>query len=258
MRRPRLRTLGTILIVVGVLVGSWFLAVWQWKDPFTSLYTLYRQHQLGDDYDERLDAWRRTAPQTRPQGSLASVRRSLAAEARRYRKSSERGDAIGKIAVPRLGVDMFLVNGTDESSLEKGPGRDLRTYMPGQGELVYIAGHRTTFLAPFADIDRLRRGDPIVLTLPYATFRYSVTGHTIVPADGVARLRSHGREVVTLQACHPRFFATHRYLVYARPESVELPSGRAYSYSAAGRLTTGSAPASLRVSPRTTVASPSS
>jgi len=252
------RAVGTIMIAVGVLGGAWVLVTWQWKDPFTSLYTLYRQHQLGDDYDKRLEAWRRTAPRARPGASLASVRQSLAAEARRYRKSSERGDAIGKIAVPRLGLDMFLVNGTDESSLEKGPGRDLRTYMPGQGELVYIAGHRTTFLAPFADIDRLRRGDPIVLTLPYATFRYSVTGHTIVPAGDVARLRSHGREVVTLQACHPRFFATQRYLVYARPVSVELPGGRAYSYGAAGRITTGSAPASLRVSPRTVVASPSS
>jgi sortase A len=258
MDKRWIRVVGAIMIVAGVLGAVWVLVVWRWKDPFTSLYTLYRQHQLSGEYDDRSEAWRRREPPASPGASVASVRQSLAAEAGRYRRSSKRGEPIGKIAVPRLGLDIFLVNGTDEGSLEKGPGRDLRTYMPGQGELVYIAGHRTTFLAPFADIDRMRRGDPIVLTLPYATFRYSVTGHTIVPADDVARLRSHGREVVTLQACHPRFFATKRYLVYGRPVSVELSNGRVYSYGVGGRLTTGSAPASLRVSPRTAVASPNS
>ena len=53
---------------------------------------------------------------------------------------------------------MVLVDGTDESSLKKGPGRDLRSYMPGQNRLVYIAGHRTTYLAPFSHIDAIRPG----------------------------------------------------------------------------------------------------
>ena len=64
------------------------------------------------------------------------------------------GQAIGRIIIPRLGLNMVLVNGTDEASLERGPGRDLRSYMPGQNRLVYIAGHRTTFLAPFSHINR--------------------------------------------------------------------------------------------------------
>ena len=119
---------------------------------------------------------------------------------------------------------MILVEGTDTASLRKGPGRDPRTYMPGEGQLVYIAGHRTTYLAPFAHIERLRRGDPITLELPYATFMYRVTGHVIVPADDIGRLRSRGREEVALQACHPRFFATKRYIVYARPVRI-LPRG---------------------------------
>ena len=53
----------------------------------------------------------------------------------------------------------IFVNGTDESTLEKGPGRDLQSYLPGEGKLIYIAGHRTTYLAPFSAIDTMRKGD---------------------------------------------------------------------------------------------------
>jgi sortase A len=115
---------------------------------------------------------------------------------------------------------MIFLDGTDESSLEKGPGRDLQTYMPGENRLVYIAGHRTTFLAPFSEINELRAGDKITLELPYATFVYRVTHHIIVLADDEAVLRSGHSELLALQACHPRFFATHRYIVYAKPVEV--------------------------------------
>ena len=127
---------------------------------------------------------------------------------------------------------MILVNGTDHDTLMKGPGRDLRTFMPGEGKLVYVAGHRTTYLAPFSHIDRLRRGDSVTVKLPYATFRYRITGHRIVPADDLDVLRSRGREELVLQACHPRFFASHRYLAYARPVRVDPRSGAPYRVTA--------------------------
>jgi sortase A len=82
--------------------------------------------------------------------------------------------------------------------------------------LIYVAGHRTTYLAPFAQIDAIRRNDSIVFEVPYGTFTYRVVRHYVVPADDLAVLRDRGSEVLRLQACHPRFFATHRYLVDAR------------------------------------------
>ena len=88
--------------------------------------------------------------------------------------------------------------------------------MPGEGELVYVAGHRTTYLAPFAHIDNLRPGDRVTFELPYATFDYEITGHRVVTADDLAVLRSHHHEILALQACHPRFFATHRWIAYAK------------------------------------------
>ena len=141
--------------------------------------------------------------------------------ARRYRLESKRGQAIGRMRVPRLGLNMVVVDGTDESSLKKGPGRDRRTYMPGEGQLTYIAGHRTTYLAPFAHIERIKAGDAVRLELPYGTFRYRIFTHRIVNADELAVLHSHGREIVALQACHPRFFASQRYIVYARLMEIE-------------------------------------
>jgi sortase A len=159
---------------------------------------------------------------------VPTARQVVATEARAYRRHARVGAAIGRIEVPRLGLHMVLVNGTDHDSLIKGPGRDERTFMPGEGQLVYIAGHRTTYLAPFAHIDALRRGDRITLRMPYGTFLYAVTGHVIVDAHDLAVLRSHGREQVALQACHPRFFATHRYIVWASPIRVTLPDGRSY------------------------------
>jgi LPXTG-site transpeptidase (sortase) family protein len=106
--------------------------------------------------------------------------------------------------------------------------------MPGENRLVYIAGHRTTYLAPFSHIDELRRGDKVSINVPYGTFVYSVTGHRIVPADDLSVLRSPYHERLELQACHPRFFASHRYIAYARLVRVEPRSGTPFDLSAAG------------------------
>ena len=133
---------------------------------------------------------------------------------------------------------MTLVNGTDRDTLMKGPARDRRTFMPGEGQLVYIAGHRTTYAAPSSHIDALRPGDRVTLDLPYATFVYRITGHVIVAADDIGRLRSRGYEQLALQACHPRFFATHRYIAYAKPLRVIPRFGHALSPATEARLAT--------------------
>jgi sortase A len=224
------RRLGLALIVCGLLALAWSVVVWRWQDPVTALYTAYEQHQLSHAYEARARRFRpapaplpvtRPSVASRPEAEPPPPRRpSIEAEARAYRLASHEGDPLGRIAVPRLGLDMVFVDGTSESSLEHGPGRDLETSMPGEDRLVYIAGHRTTYLAPFSHIDTLRTGDRITLELPYAIFVYSVTRHVVVPADDLAVLRPGHTELLALQACHPRFFASHRYIVYARPTSV--------------------------------------
>ena len=230
------RWFGTLLITLGVVVLAWAFVVWKWNDPFTGLYTHWKQQHLRAEY-QRLDATYKAFVVPTHHTSAAKVpfqeEKIVRLEADRYRRDATVGEPIGRISVPRLGLHMIVVNGTDYESLKTGPGRDSHSFMPGEGELVYIAGHRTTYLAPFAKIDTMRVGDPITLTMPYAAFVYAVTGHQIVDAHELNVLRSHHREVLALQACHPRFFATHRYIVWAKLIRVVPREGQAYAPTSA-------------------------
>jgi sortase A len=221
-----LRRLGTLVIVLGLATAAWAVVVWRWQDPFTALYTTWKQDALQDAYAARVDSFGRL--HVTDGDSLATVRREIALEAGRYRHRSRRSQAIARIRIARLDLDMIVVNGVDSRSLRVGPGRDLRTYMPGEGQLVYVAGHRALFGAPFAHIDRLRRGDVVTLELPYAIFRYAVTGHSTVSNESPNRLRSRGRETLTLESASDRFRSSHRYLVFAHPISVSPRGGRTY------------------------------
>ena len=226
--RGRVHLLGTLLAVAGVLTLGWALLVWQWQDPFTALYTTWKQHQLASQYDKRARSFTTTISGP----TVPAERASIAREAKQYRLSSKRGQVIGRLRVPRMGINMLLVNGTDHDTLKKGPGRDGRTFMPGENRLVYIAGHRTTYLAPFSHIDRLRRGDRVTIAVPYGTFIYAVTRHRIVKSTDLSVLRSPRHELVELQACHPRFFASHRYIAYARLLRVEPRGAKPYELTA--------------------------
>jgi sortase A len=222
-----LRILGTLMIVAGVAMLAWAVTVWQWQDPFTAYLHSRDQKELTQSFERQLERHEpaplpASAP-TAPAGpTAAQVRRLVAKDARAWRKQAKQGAAIARLRIPRLHLTEIVVNGTDTNSLKRGPGRYLDTAMPGEGQLVYIAGHRTTYGAPFAHIDDLRRGDKVFVELPYATIEYAVTGHRIVADDELSVLKSKGFEQLALQACHPRFFASHRYIAYARPIGVTL------------------------------------
>lgn len=219
-----IRRLGTLVIVLGLGLLAWTAVVYIWKDPFTTAYTAYEQRRLERKLDERLEGWTTVAPRpTRTTGGTTTKPRPKAdvrKEAGAYRRSSGEGEAIARLEIPRLDLEIVVVNGTDSGTLRRGPGRHLDSSMPGEGRLVYIAGHRTTFGAPFSDIDSLRRGDKVLLEMPYASVEYRVTEERIVDQHELSVLRSRGREELALQACHPRFFASERYIVYARPVNV--------------------------------------
>jgi sortase A len=224
-----------LLVAAGLLVAAWTITTWRWQDPFTALYTHWEQAKLARSLDRQIETFR-------PARHELSVAQSIAADAARERRDAGRGQAIGRLIVPRMGLNMVVVNGTDHETLKKGPGRYLGSAMPGEGRLVYIAGHRTTYLAPFSHIDQMRKGDRITLVMPYATFVYRVSGYRIVQANDLAVLRSHGHEVLELQACHPRFFATHRFIVYALPVKVIPRDGPSYAPASAAPVSRRCAP----------------
>jgi len=150
----------------------------------------------------------------------------VAGEARQYRRGLRTGAPLGRIKIGRVGLSMLVVQGTDHDTLKKGPGHYTTTGLPGEGRLIYVAGHRTTYLAPFSHIDEIRNGDYMTMELPYGTFTYRAFRHYVVAANDMRVLVNRGSEILRLQACHPRFFATQRYIVDAKLVSIE-PRGRA-------------------------------
>jgi sortase A len=148
----------------------------------------------------------------------------LKARAAAFRQSLRDGRAFGRIIVPRLGLNMVVIEGTSEGDLQKGPGHynarsGRRTSVPGLGGVIAIAGHRTTYLHPFRHIDALRPGDGITLVMPYGTFRYRVYYHRVVDSREWRILRPRPFEKLVLTACHPLYSASHRFVVYARLKS---------------------------------------
>jgi sortase A len=221
LRRKLARVLGAVLIAAGILTLAWVIVVWRWQDPFTALYTHFEQARLARAYERRAAAF---SPKLRQTDRVPS-RRRIAAEARVYAHTLAVGAPVGRLRIGRLGLNMVVVQGTDSSTLKRGPGHYIGSALPGQGHLIYVAGHRTTYLAPFADIENLRVGDYVHFEVPYGDFTYRVTRHFVVPATTLSMLRDRGSEVLRLQACHPRFFATQRYIVDASLVSVTQPRG---------------------------------
>ena len=231
MRRST-RIAGTLLMAAGVLTIAWVIVVWRWEDPFTAIYTHIEQGHLAHAYDRQVSVYRPRLAS----GGLVSVEHQVAAEARAYGRTLRVGEAVGRIRIGRVGLNMVVVEGTDHATLKKGPGHYRASGLPGEGHLIYIAGHRTTYLAPFAYINNIRVGDAVTLEVPYGTFTYRVLRHYVVADGAVGVLRDDGHELLRLQACHPRFFASHRYLVDAKLISVAPRGGSSYT-PANARLT---------------------
>jgi sortase A len=135
------------------------------------------------------------------------------------------GSVVARIQIPTIGVDQYVVEGTAENDLQEGPGHYIGTAMPGQAGNVAIAGHRTTYGAPFNDLNSLALGDDIDLTTDAGvTFHYVVTQApvAVAPTD-VQVLNSFGDNRLTLTTCNPRYSASQRLVVVALLKSPVAP-----------------------------------
>jgi sortase A len=128
------------------------------------------------------------------------------------------GGALDHLVIPKIGLNAFVVEGVSEPDLRRGPGHYPQTVLPGQNGNSAIAGHRTTYGAPFYSINELKVGDPISLTdTAGRTFEYKVSQAPLVvsPSD-VSVLSNTPYPQLTLTTCNPRFSATSRLIVMAR------------------------------------------
>ena len=217
--RRLIRDVSSVLIISGVLmlIDAGLTLVWQ--EPVTAVIGLIRQGQI----DKRYLSFR-TVPldglESHAVAALTNIHDKIAALARIEAREVPPGAAIGRILINKIGVSYDIVQGTDTSSLEKGPGHYPTTAFPGLGQTVAIAGHRTTYLAPFRRLNDLDPGDRIELQMPYANFTYVVQYQKVVVPNAWWITDNVGYERLVLSACNPLYSAAQRIVVFARLSEV--------------------------------------
>jgi sortase A len=215
-----LRRFGHILSIALITAGLVVIAdvgiTLAYEEPLSSIYSSIKQDEAASQLQD-LEAQYPTRHELRLVAKIRDPRRRISILARRFAAQAGTGDAIGRIIAPAMGgLNAVVIQGTDTSSLEKGPGHYPQTPFPGEGGTVGIAGHRTTYLAPFRHIDSMQRGDLITLEMPYARFFYRVQRTAIVDPSDVGIVGEVGYERLVLSACHPLYSASQRYIVFAR------------------------------------------
>jgi sortase A len=224
VRRP-LHILSVALITAGIVLALDIGLTLVWKEPLSTVYGAIRQGQAENELEELQASFLET-----PEAIDAVKQRNAddlsRADVRRLASVLERqvqdGDPIGRLSVASIDIDPVVVQGTDTGALQKGPGHYPETAFPGQGKTIGIAGHRTTYLAPFRNIDEIEDGDELVLEMPYGTFRYRVQRHAIVDPSEVQIVRDVGYERLVLTACHPLYSAAQRWAVFAKLTEIDL------------------------------------
>lgn len=212
-----MRRTANACFALAVVVAAYAAVIMVWGDPVTALYEHHQQAHLSHRLQSTGSAF---VAQQKVPVAHAPGKAELARLAATWRTDLETGGPVGRLMIPRIGVSQVVVQGTASGQLNRGPGHYPQTALPGLGKVTAIAGHRTTFGAPFRHIDHVRTGDLITFQLPYATFVYRVTGHRIVPSDDWSIIKPHGFDELVLSACHPLYSASHRWVVFARLAAV--------------------------------------
>jgi sortase A len=199
-----------LLLLAAVLIAAEVVVTLVWQEPFSALSAKRAQSALSQELAEQ----ERAASSAQ---HLAVTRQAGAAEmavsGRRLERRTPIGEPLGRISIPKIGSKFVFVSGTGEASLKKGPGHYRDTVLPGEHGSVAIAGHRTTYLAPFRDLDKLRRGDLLIVKMPYGAFSYRTEGSLVVSPSDARPLRRVGHDRLVLTTCTPPFSAAKRLVV---------------------------------------------
>jgi sortase A len=219
------RRISTFLFVLGALMVAEALITVTWQEPVSA----FLQSRAQGTLERELDDLDQKAPLTVDEREKRELRKIRSAKRRLDRRLDllagklargiGEGDAVGRLEIDRIDLNVVVVNGTSDPSLRKAPGHYTGTVMPGQRGSVGIAGHRTSYGAPFRHVDKLKAGDRITVTMPYGRFTYRVQGHKIVSPEQSDVFRRVSYQRLVLSACHPLYSASQRILVFARLES---------------------------------------
>jgi len=222
------RVLAVTLVTLGALALLDAGVTLVWQEPITALYAKLQQEHLSSTL-AKVERAAPSAGERRTLVTLPDQRARIAFLAGELERHAGDGSPVGRMTIPRIGASFVVVKGTSVSDLRSGPGIYSGTSFPGIAGTTAIAGHRTTYLAPFRHIDALRRGSRILLNMPYAHFTYTVIGRRVVaPTNVSAAVANVGYSRLVLSACTPLFSAAKRLLVYARLSGA-VPQGAGHA-----------------------------
>jgi sortase A len=210
-----------MLITSGLVVMADAGLTLIWQEPLSAAYGAYEQGQAEDQLN-KLDEQYPTPEDLAAIAGVRGITKKARILADRFKPHLQEGHGIGRIKIDRIDLSIVVVQGTDTASLQKGPGHYTNTPIPGQPGTVAIAGHRTTYLAPFRHIDQIRDGDEVRLEMPYAAFTYTVEKHEVVDPGDVGIIKPVGYDRLVLTACHPPYSAAHRYAIFAKLTRIDL------------------------------------
>ncbi len=131
-------------------------------------------------------------------------------------------DVVGRLIVLSANINHYVVFGATNKKLEYGPGYILGTSLPGTGGNFAIAGHRTTYGAPFGNLDRVQVGETIIFQTNTNQYKYKIIEVKIVSPEDNYVLENYGDDRITLTTCHPKFSAKQRLIVIGQLEKVEV------------------------------------
>lgn len=188
--RAVLRFLASVMMVSGTLLITVAAVTLLWQEPVSAFIADRNQGRLEDAF---------ASPPPRV-----------------IQKRPLPGDAVARIEIPSIGVREFVVEGTDTENLRKGPGHYPETPLPGERGTTAIAGHRTTYGAPFRDLDKIDPGDLVRIDMPYGRYVYRVERTRIVAPTALWVLNRKPYDRLVLSACHPLYSAAQRIIVFAK------------------------------------------
>ena len=221
-RRQRMADAATWVRNIGVLVI--LFAAWQvWG---TSIGHSHAQASLRSQFSAEIKARGISTTDTLVPASVRLVQ-------------PPEGTVVAHLVIPAIGVDQYVVQGTAETDLSMGPGHYIGTAMPGQEGNLAIAGHRTTYGAPFNELNELTLGDPVYVTTKSGeklTYVVSQAPVAVAPTD-VAVLNDAGDNRLTLTTCNPKFSATQRLVVVAE---LSQPKGPTHHQARVAKVVVGS------------------
>jgi len=204
-----------------------------WVRNIGAILVLFIAYQLWGTRFEQARA------QARLKAGFAAATRAPSPDASKPAPVALPGGAVAHLQIPTIGVDQYVVEGTGTDDLRKGPGHYKGSPLPGQAGNAAIAGHRPTYGAPFNRLDELKIGDRIVTSTPAGPAVYVVSQPPFaVSPHRVDVVNDFGDDRLTLTTCNPKFSATQRLIVVARPEHPQPSAPRPKKTATVGQADT--------------------